>query len=81
MADELRKQTETDWALALSGISGPTGGSPEKPVGTVHIAIAGPERKTIHRRIQLEPKTRAEYKTLATAWALALLLKEIEQAS
>jgi nicotinamide-nucleotide amidase len=32
-----------EWALAISGIAGPTGGSPGKPVGTVCFAWAGPE--------------------------------------
>ncbi len=40
MAVGIRKLAGTDLGLAVSGIAGPTGGSPEKPVGTVHVSLA-----------------------------------------
>ena len=43
MARGVRDRLETDWGLAVSGVAGPGGGSPEKPVGLVHLAVAGPD--------------------------------------
>lgn len=41
MAEGARTAAVADWAIAVSGVAGPAGGSPEKPVGTVCLAWAG----------------------------------------
>jgi nicotinamide-nucleotide amidase len=43
MAEGLRSRLHCDWGIAISGVAGPGGGTVEKPVGMVCLALAGPE--------------------------------------
>ena len=52
MANNIRKQLDADYGIAISGIAGPTGGTPDKPVGTVWMAWATPTQ-TIAECVQL----------------------------
>ena len=75
MAEGMRKRSETDFALAITGIAGPGGGTEEKPVGTVFIAISS-EVGTEHRKLKL-PGDRQLIRWRASQAALDLLRKRL----
>ncbi|MBK0099645.1 nicotinamide-nucleotide amidase [Erwinia sp. S63] len=64
-----------EFGIAVSGIAGPDGGSTEKPVGTVWLAIAGPGDRVLTQR-QLFAGDRDAVRRQSVAWALQTLLDE-----
>lgn len=73
MAEGIRKLAKTDLGLAATGIAGPTGGTAEKPVGTVYIALAN-GKTTVCRHFSF-PWERRRNKVLTSQWALLILRK------
>jgi nicotinamide-nucleotide amidase len=71
MAEGARRRSETDFGLATTGVAGPDGGSPEKPVGTVWIALAYPGG-TLAQRFTF-PGDRSAIRMRASQMALAML--------
>ncbi|MFI5290288.1 MAG: competence/damage-inducible protein A [Polyangia bacterium] len=76
MAEGARRALGATHALAISGIAGPGGGTPQKPVGTVELALACADRPTETRHLQWSG-TREQVRTVAAFAALHLLYKSL----
>ena len=76
MAAGVRARLGSDYALAVSGISGPAGGTPDKPVGTTWIALATPE--AVHARCHRFTADRRRNRMLTVAAAIDALRRSLE---
>ena len=75
MAEGARARTGADYAVAVTGTAGPTGGTPEKPVGTVFLALATPTQTLAEKR--LNPWDRETFKHVTSQQALDLLRRSL----
>jgi nicotinamide-nucleotide amidase len=79
MAEGARRATGATWGLAITGIAGPAGGSTEKPVGLVHLAMAGPDGCQSEGVRFGSSRGRAWIQTLAAGEALDRLRLRLQQ--
>jgi PncC family amidohydrolase len=76
MAEGLREATDADIALSVTGVAGPGGGTPEKPIGTVFVGLASKDSTFVNKflfsgdRISIKEQTSEE--------ALKLVLDYLE---
>jgi nicotinamide-nucleotide amidase len=75
MAEGARRETSADYALAVTGIAGPAGGTPEKPVGTVFIALATQDGTEVKKN--LNQYDRDTFKFLTSQQALDMLRRDL----
>jgi nicotinamide-nucleotide amidase len=87
MAEGVRRALGSDFGIGITGVAGPDGGSEAKPVGTVHIAVAGPRNgegdtgdvgdiETDHRKIRF-PGDRERVRQHASQLALEMLRRRL----
>jgi nicotinamide-nucleotide amidase len=76
MAEGALRNANSNFSLALTGVAGPDGGTPEKPVGTVFIAMARVGKPTHCQKFSF-PVDRATFKQLATQAALDMLRRAL----
>ena len=77
MAEGAMERTGADLAVAVTGIAGPGGGSPEKPVGLVYFATALKGRETLLRREVFAGRDRDGVREISTCTALELLMDRL----
>ena len=76
MAEGVRALLGADFGISVTGIAGPTGGSEEKPVGTVFVGLASKNGTTVKKLSLSSMRDREYVRTVAATGALAMILDE-----
>lgn len=74
MARGAKRAMDADFALSITGIAGPSGGSAEKPVGTVWLALATMDDRVFVKKIFHPGRSRSQIRLLSVYTALNLLI-------
>ena len=77
MATGARDLTNTDYAVSVTGVAGPTGGRSGLPIGTFYIGVAGPDGLEVAERIHTDAGDRDGNKRQATDAVIDLLGKQM----
>lgn len=67
LANGVRKRFGSTYGIGVTGIAGPTGGTPEKPVGLVYIAVAGPDSCDVEKVNYIGSRTTVRFRASQTA--------------
>jgi nicotinamide-nucleotide amidase len=74
----LQRAPQAKIAVAVTGVAGPGGGTPAKPVGLVHLACAMAGRPTVHRECRFGALSRVEIRLATVAVALDLVTATLQ---
>ncbi|HEV2365353.1 MAG TPA: CinA family protein [Caulobacteraceae bacterium] len=77
MAEGALENSHAHLAVAVTGVAGPDGGTPMKPVGTVHFATARANQSLYHRMEHFDFDTREEIQLAAVQTALEMLRERL----
>ncbi len=77
MAEGALEVGRANIAVAITGIAGPEGGTPMKPVGTVHFACLRENRALVHEMVQFGPIGRSEVRMASVEKALEMIREQI----
>ena len=80
MAEGALRNSRADWAVAITGIAGPTGGSPQKPVGTVCFAWACRDGRIVTSTRHF-PGSREDVRAQSVEHALSGLIERMDQST
>ena len=75
MAEGARQRSGVDFAISVTGIAGPAGGTPEKPVGLVYIAMASAKYTLVERHNFL--LDRETFKHIVSQFAIDMVRREL----
>ena len=80
MVEGALRNSRADWAVAITGIAGPTGGSPQKPVGTVCFAWGCRDRRIVTSTRHF-PGSREDVRAQSVEHALSGLIERMDQST